>query len=121
MQIRLEKQELTQVSTESLCPNRHHHICANIGIIYHLTTYDPPITDIASEHLGEAVAPEEAAQHHAGLPLAPAELLCHADGTDGHRHTGTVEEACPEQQHNRPYPRHRPAQCEVKEKDNLWT
>lgn len=69
----------------------------------------PPVTDVAPKHLGEAVAPEEAAQHHAGLPLAPVELLRHADGTDGHRHTGAVEEACPEQQHRRPYPRHRPA------------
>lgn len=96
MQMMLEKQEVIQVSTENqrhiIC---HCHICADMRVHYHLTTYNPPITDIASEHLGEAVSPEEAAQHHAGLPLAPAELLCHADGTDGHRHTGTVEEACP--------------------------
>lgn len=68
----------------------------------------PPVADVASEHLGEAVAPEEAAQHHARLPLAPAELLCHADGTDGHRHAGAVEETCPKQQHHRPNPRHWP-------------
>lgn len=61
-----------------------------------------PVTDVASEHLGEAVSPEEAAQHHARLPLAPAELLRHADSTDGHRHTGAVEKARPEQQHHRP-------------------
>lgn len=77
-----------------------------------MSIHDPPVTDVASEHLGETVAPEEAAQHHAGLPLAPVELLCHADGTDGHRHTGTVEEARPEQQHHCPYPRHWPAQEE---------
>ncbi len=64
---------------------------------HYLTTWELlPVTDVASEHLGEAVAPEEAAQHHAGLPLAPAELLCHADGTDGHRHAGAVEEARPQ-------------------------
>lgn len=68
-----------------------------------------PVTHVASKHLGEAVAPEEATQHHAGLPLAPAELLCHADGADGHRHAGAVQEAGPQQQHHRPYPRHRPA------------
>lgn len=66
----------------------------------------PPVADVASEDLGEAVAPEEAAQHHAGLPLAPLELLRHADGADGHRHAGAVQEARPEQQHARPYPRH---------------
>lgn len=68
-----------------------------------------PVTHVASEHLGEAVAPEEAAQHHTGLPLAPFELFRHADGTDGHRDPGAVQEARPEQEHHRPDPRHRPA------------
>lgn len=84
------------------------HYCLTTGLLFELKCV-PPVTDVASEHLGEAVAPEEAAQHHAGLPLAPVELLCHADGTDGHRHAGAVEEARPEQQHHRPYPRHWPA------------
>lgn len=77
----------------------------------------PPVTDVATKHLGEAVAPEEAAQHHPRLPLAPAELLGHADGTDRHGHAGAVEEACPEEQHHRPYPRHRPAQ---EDKEVSW-
>lgn len=68
-----------------------------------------PVAHVASEHLGEAVAPEEAAQHHARLPLAPLELLRHADGTDGHGNPGAVQEAGPEQQHDCPNPRHRPA------------
>lgn len=110
-----EKQEVKQASTENQC---HlylslSHLCGRENThVAMVSRHDPPVTDVASKHLGEAVAPEEAAQHHAGLPLAPAELLCHADSADGHRHTGAVEEACPEEQHHCPYPRHWPAQEE---------
>lgn len=70
-----------------------------------------PVADVAPEHLGEAVAPEEAAQHHSRLLLAPAELPRQADGTDGHGHAGAVEQACPQQEHHGPHPRQRPAQA----------
>lgn len=68
-----------------------------------------PVAHVASKHLREAVAPEEAAQHHARLPLAPFELLRHADGTDWHGNPGAVQEAGAEQEHHCPNPRHRPA------------
>lgn len=71
-----------------------------------------PVTDVTAEHLGEAVSPEEAAQHHPRLSLGPVELLRHGDGTDGHRHTGAVKEACSQQQHHCPYPRHWPVKYE---------
>lgn len=70
-----------------------------------------PVADVAPEHLGEAVAPEEAAQHHPGLLLAPVELFRQADGTDGHRHAGAVEQACSQQKHHSPHPRQRPAEA----------
>lgn len=64
--------------------------------------HHPPVTDVTPDDLGEAVAPEKAAQHHACLSLAPAELLCQADRTNGHGYTGTVQQAGPQQQHDRP-------------------
>lgn len=85
-----------------------------LGFFYTANAVKPscflPVTDVTSKHLSEAVAPEEAAQHHAGLALAPLELFGHADGTNGHRHTGAVEEACPKQENHCPYPRHWPAE-----------
>lgn len=72
-----------------------------------------PVADVAPEHLGEAVAPEEAAQHHSRLFLAPAELFRQADGTDWHSHTGAIEEACSQQKHHGPHPRQRPAKQRV--------
>lgn len=49
-----------------------------------------PVPQVAAPDLSQAVAPEEAAEHDAGLLLVPAEVLAHGDGADGHADTGAV-------------------------------
>ena len=68
-----------------------------------------PVPQVAASDLGQAVAPEEAAEHDPGFLLVPAEVLAHGDGADGHADTGTVEQACAQQQRPRPHLALRPA------------
>lgn len=57
---------------------------------------------MSSDNLRQAVAPEEAAEHYAGLLLVPVEAGAEGDGADGHGDAGAVQQARPQQQHHRP-------------------
>lgn len=57
-----------------------------------------PVPQVAAHHLRQAVAPEEAAEHDAGLLLVPAEILAHGDGAHGHADAGRVQQAGAQQQ-----------------------
>lgn len=72
------------------------------------------ITDMSSDDLCQAVAPEEAAEHYARLLLVPVEVGAQGDGADGHGDAGAVQQARPQQQHHRPDTGLRPAGVERK-------
>lgn len=57
---------------------------------------------MSPDNLCQAVSPEEAAEHDAGLLLVPIEVGAQGDGADGDGDTGAVQQACPQQQHHRP-------------------
>lgn len=57
---------------------------------------------MTSQHLSEAVTPEEAPHYHTRLCLAPAKRGGHVDSTDWHGHPGTVEETRAQEEHHRP-------------------
>lgn len=61
-----------------------------------------PVPQVAAHDLCQAVAPEEAAEHNAGLLLVPAEVLAHGDGADGHADAGAVQQAGAQEQRGRP-------------------
>lgn len=61
-----------------------------------------PVPQVAAHDLCQAVAPEEAAEHNAGLLLVPAEVLAHGDGADGHADAGAVQQARAQEQRPRP-------------------
>lgn len=80
-----------------------------------------PIPQVAAHHLSQAVAPEEAAEHDAGLFLVPAEVLAHGGGADRHADTGTVEQACAQQQRPCPYLALGPGEREADVRDSSAT
>lgn len=57
---------------------------------------------MSPDNLRQAVAPEEAAEHDAGLLLVPVEVGAQGDGADGDGDAGAVQQARPQQQHHRP-------------------
>lgn len=69
---------------------------------------------MSPNNLCQAVAPEEAAEHDAGLLLVPVKVGAEGDGADGHGDTGTVQQARPQQQHHRPHTGLGPAGMERK-------
>lgn len=61
-----------------------------------------PVPQVSAHNLSQAVAPEEAAEHDAGLLLVPAKVLAHGGGADGHAGTRAVQQTCAQQQRPRP-------------------
>lgn len=69
---------------------------------------------MSSDNLRQAVAPEEAAEHYAGLLLVPVEVGAQGDGADGHGDAGAIQQARPQQQHHCPDAGLGPARMERK-------
>lgn len=72
------------------------------------------VTDMSSDDLRQAVAPEEAAEHDARLLLVPAKVSAQGDGADGDGDAGAVQQARPQQQHHHPHAARGPAGREQK-------
>lgn len=51
---------------------------------------------MSPDNLCQAVSPEEAAEHDAGLLLVPVEVGAQGDGADGDGDTGAVQQAGPQ-------------------------
>lgn len=69
-----------------------------------------PVPEVASHHLCQAVAPEEAAEHDASLLLVPAKILAHGNRAHGHGNSHTVQQAGAQQQGPRPHLALRPVE-----------